>query len=444
MTTQITYNGIVLDFLETRSYIRDAIMDGPTYLYTRHVLEIVAIYNPKRNSFNNNAAVQEGNLGPEIDTFIRHKLMVPRKQLIYTIGNKDVLETPKKLLSTDANNGPIPLHCNVEKVHGRKTLRVTWTIQADINECAGSTPPIVLSHRWTMEHDIDEHFFTTRIIHGHAILRTDYMLSTGTYPDHFRSYFIHPIPDNFQRTKVNVIANEDGNTLEYTVIDTEKPFVLDQDLRVRGVTKIEAYHNLEVGSPSFDVAIGGMAQNIAQGGGAGGVAAGPWGAALGAAFGFLRGAAEASAKITHTFIVRVWGHQQSVRQTLEVVGWAVLGHRFEAAGLGAGLLGINLNDTWFNVAHDLMGKWIEIQVRIKRSPTANLLDNFGNRGVMPIQETLPNVTMQGGAGMGLGQASNTVRGTFVGKLVAQQLQEACSNIPTLANASTPMSAVPRL
>jgi hypothetical protein len=302
-----------------------------------------------------------------------------------------------------------------------------------------------------MEHDIDEHFFTTRIIHGHAILRTDYMLSTGTYPDHFRKFFIHPIPDNFKRTKISVTATEDGNAIEYTVIDTEQPFVLDASLRLLGVTKIEAYHNVEIGTPSFETAFANVAGGTLQGGtssgGGGGFLIETIKAIVGAGVGFVKGVNASLPQLTHTFIVRVWGHRGSTRTVLEKMAYRILSDRFRAANLGQGFFGVNTHDSWWNVSHDLMGKWVEVQCRMKRGSTKAFLETFITQTNLmpPNEETISLVTGLTGSGMGLGTETNTVRGSFYGKLIAQQLQEPCASIPTpLANTTTDTGAVPRM
>lgn len=427
--SKITYgtgsNMVTLDFVETRLYERTAIMDGPTYLYTRHTLGVVAIYNPERNS----PFVAAPNFqAPIIDIALRHKLMLPRQKLLYTVGTTNVIHSPLNLpagLTTDANNGPLPLYCHVEKVHGKKTFKVYWVVQTDVNECPSSLPPIVLSHRWTMDHDIDEHFFTTRTIRGHAILRTDHMLKSSVTPDDYRPHFIHPIPNDFKRTHINVVAHEDGNALDYVVVDTEQPFVFDNFVRDRGVTKIEAYQNFEEGSFAFDTIARTLATEIAAATTSAGTIPG---LAAAATLGALRGAEKSLPTIVHSFLVRVWGNRDADRGNLELVAWTIVQRRREAANIPA------LSDKWCNVSHDIMGKWVEVSARFKLGPVASAAASLAFGGVVfgSADELTAGITRTTGPGMGLGagNSTGTVRGTWIGELVAQTLQEPCETIQT--------------
>lgn len=425
----LTYNSITLDFVETRTYDRTAIMDGPTYLYTRHTLGVVAIYNPERNSYDAAALPTTGVQAPSIDIAIRHRLMIPRKKLLYKVGTTNVLLTPVAGRVADANNGPLPLYCHVEKIHGKKTFKVYFVVQADVNECTGATPPIILSHRWTMEHDIDEHFYTVRTIRGWAILRTDHMLVNDLTPDQYRSHFIHPIPQNFKRMRIHVVANEDGNELEYTVVDQEMPYAMDKFVRSLGVTKIEAFHNFEAGTPSFDSAVTKFFNEATSGNNP-----------LEWIRGAFRGAAAILPHLAHTILVRVWGNRTATRSNLESIGWHVVRKRLEPLGIAVGSV---LSDTWVNLSHDLMNKWVEVTVRRKVGPIGSFmsalnlaLSGNGNSIFPSNAEYVAGVTQSDGPGHGLNVSQTTVRGTWLGELVAQALQEPCEAIPTVANADT--------
>lgn len=422
--SKITYgtgaSAVTLDFVDTRLYERTAIMDGPTYLYTRHILGVVAIYNPELNSpfVPPNPNFQ----APVIDIALRHKLMLPRQKLLYTVGTSNVIHSPLNGLTTDANNGPLPLYCHVEKVHGKKTFKVYWVVQTDINECPQREPPIVLSHRWTMDHDIDEHFFTTRTIRGHAILRTDHMLAQSVTPDQYRPFFIHPVPSNFKRTHINVTAHEDGNALDYVAVDTEQPFVFDNFVRERNVTKIEAYQNFEEGHFALDT----IARTIATEVAAATTSAGTIpGLAAAATLGVLRGAEKTLPTIIHTFLVRVWGNRDADRGNLELVAWNIIQRRREMANIPA------LSDKWCNVSHDIMGKWVEVSARFKLGPVASDFATLAFGGVVfgTADELTAGITATTGPGMGKGLSTSTVRGTWVGELVAQALQEPCEATP---------------
>ncbi|MEG7727158.1 hypothetical protein U2063_15335, partial [Listeria monocytogenes] len=88
----------------------------------------------------------------------------------------------------DVNNGPTPLYCNIVAVHGNGTMIVDWAVEAWFNEC--EIMQGVLSNRWTMSHDIDTDFWTTRTTEGVAIFRADVLFgSLGNFQvaDNYRA-----------------------------------------------------------------------------------------------------------------------------------------------------------------------------------------------------------------------------------------------------------------
>jgi hypothetical protein len=99
-----------------------------------------------------------------------------------------------------------------------------------------------------MQHDIDDNFYTTRTIRGHAVFRTDLLLDRGEVPDDFRQRLFHSVPPNFKRDKVSVEITEDGTRCNYTVVDRQETVNIDPAL---GITRVEASMAVELLDPAI-------------------------------------------------------------------------------------------------------------------------------------------------------------------------------------------------
>lgn len=240
--TTFEYNGIELEITKTRQYDRDAVYDGPTYIYTKHVIAIEAEYNPKATSYqlvNGTVNPREGEFPPTTDVAVRHKLMQPRSSLLYRSGGRTILQvvidadTP-----TDCNNGPKPISCDVEEIQGEKRFRVRFTLECYINECdtnGRSDEPTVLSHRWTHEERIDMNLNSTLIMTGRIIFNTAILDRENSYPDFFRRTYVPKCPRGYKRISVNVTAGEDQNELRYSVIDRYNGY----QILIPGITEVD-------------------------------------------------------------------------------------------------------------------------------------------------------------------------------------------------------------
>src|SRR5215813_12086658 len=98
---------------------------------------------------------------------------------------------------------------------------------------------------------MDQDFFTTVTTRGHIICRADTMQSQLVTPDDFRPalFPVTLLPPHFQREHVDVMAGEDGNTLEYVVVDREQGLNIPSNMVELGVTRIEATHEVLIGRP---------------------------------------------------------------------------------------------------------------------------------------------------------------------------------------------------
>lgn len=464
----VTYNGITLDLCQLRGWERQVEMDGPQYLWTRHRIRVSGVYNPRATSYTRNA----NTLAPQFtrdtpatitDAVVRHALATPRKQLSIIVGGTAVLFTPNVGQTTDAHNGPTPtVHAVVESI-GVKTYLVDWSIECCIVETTGTTPA-VLSHRWTMEdHVAMPNYLTTRVIQGKATFRTDLMGVLGRVPDDFRRAFIHPVSLNMQRESIDVTVYDDNSGAEYTLVDQEQAINLTPEAVRLGVTKIEAYHTAEIGKPGTEDVLVGLGGAFMRAGGqlvqaniagidpvttifANAAAVGVGGLDIGIT------AASLIPRKTHSIVARVWGHRLSAKVALERVALRVCFFRFALTQLSE-----RHGTVWLQITHDLMGKWVEVQLKVKQGldrldgavagnigsglirdirnasplPGAGAINGFIDnlaavqRDIMPQGEDVGNdITINDTVAPGpTNQAGLTGRGSFIGKLLAQVLHD---------------------
>lgn len=381
----VEYNNVTLALCQLRGWDRVVEMDGPQYLWTRHTIRVSGVYNPKATSYRDNdgtPAQADGRMAPTTDVSIRHALSQPRQTLTISVGGQIVLESPEDDNETDAHNGPTPkVHAIVESI-GVKTFLVDWSIEVCVNETPGGTVPIVLSSRWTMEDHIAlPHYLTTRVIQGWATLRSDLMLEAGRVPDDFRSALMHPVGTNMQRESIDVAVDDEGTGIEYTLVDQEQMFNIEPAATRLGVTKIEGYHTAEISKPGIEDVVTNVGGSIARGLGSVGFAmtGGIGGEVLGTGMtvpNFISGSvALAGAALdtgitmlgmiprqTHTMAVRVWGHRNCRKADLESVAASIVFSRMVGTAAGDEVVA----SCYYSITWDLMGKWVEVQLKSKQ------------------------------------------------------------------------------
>jgi hypothetical protein len=511
---RIIYNTIELSSVQFGVWQREAVVDiGNTYLYTKMLIPAVGLYSPEATSYRysplSTAAPEPGHPAALTDAVVRHMLMQPRKTLTIMVNGVIALRSPfnqnpsgsGQPLATDAHNGPICRFCDVQEVVGTKTYIVRWLIEVAVNECPGLTTgsglrtPTIISHRWQATDEIVKpHYLTTRVINGHAILRTDLMLANGYAPDDFRAALFHPVGQNMQREDIQVHVSEDGSELSYTLVDQEQLYNL-QGVQSQGITKVEAYHNAQLGTPSLDEIIvplgrssarttgqlAGVAMNtnifnVVQNSLAGSMIIG---AGL---FDLTLTALQLAPKQIHSFTVQVWGNRNSSKSVLEGTAWNIVNARLAATVFGGP--GGSAAGFWASITHHLTGKYVEIIVRAREGIGSQFFNNLdivqdlaGNigrghgllssfwrtlqsratglanpnfRSIMPgealnlgpvTQLNTPN-PMPPGSNFSQSPAGNSsagARGTFVWKLAAQTLSSACSLPPAVPTLPLPLA-----
>jgi hypothetical protein len=407
----LIYQGITLSRLQVLSYEREPTYVGPDFYHTVHRLRVRGVYNPQVNAwalargagaprFGPGPHPHPQAWGPGTDVALRHILLQPRGRLVYAVAGLAVLVSPAtaggdmiaqadqlngalaaletaagqlppsgpptipaedlNLLfgapdATDAQNGPIPLACDVVRVSGAKTFLVDFAIETYVNEASlYVTPTPLVSHRWSAAEAIDQDYYSTRTIQGVAHFRTDRMINLGAMADDFRAALFHPLPGGgWKRIHVDVQAAEDGSALAYSLVDRQ----LALSIIPAGVTRIEAWQTVRSGKFT------------------------PGGAGEGAldfVSGLLGSSQSDKPKVDVTagdvknfvgvlpqteiiIVARVWGRADVYRKTLEHVGLQVVFGRLELAAMNF------LARTWsagsMEITHDLAGSFVEVQAR---------------------------------------------------------------------------------
>ncbi len=396
-----SYAGIVLDQL-VRLIRRssEAIYDGPTYLYTQHMIHVMGRFNPDATSYNALGLPQPGNIAALTDAAVRHTLMQNRQQLIITLDEDDLpggefvwISSPLEGYTTDAANGPIPHHVDVTQLLGAIHMDVEIIIEVNINECVsvshGGTEVvadhIVLANLWEVADDMDNNFRTTRTVTGRMTLRTDAAISEDILPDDFRQALFFPVMTNCQRRNIRVTATDDGRQVFYTYTDAEKMTGLTvQALQTcPGLTRVEASHTAEIGKPGIDDLMRPVFQSLARGAtrgfrvaGAGFLAFIPAGivaAAVSAADVALT-IAQLVPREVHTVVCRAYGQRGEFKKNLESVALRFCTARMNLTAAGVSL--VNTAHLTVNYLWEDEENVVEVTMRCKQGFAAAAFATF--------------------------------------------------------------------
>lgn len=373
MAEAVTYNGVNLEIVRTNTIRRVPVFtdDGVDYLYTHWVIDVDAVFNPQATSINALGLPVKGFLPAATDVNIRQLLTAPRKQLI--VRNSDagvILTSPLLTNSCDGNNGPIPSDiCSVERIVGTKSFMVHFVVETWVNECPAN--PIIFAHRWEQEMDVDEDQVSTRTIRGQAVFNGARLLALGTVPDQYRQDLFHPCPAEYQRQDVQVVADSDGNRVDYSIVDRQKTVDFPSGAPP-GSTRIEC-----VPSAWFQQA--GLAQAAAKGvtnapltglmGAGAGSLIGGMIPGVGVLGGWAIGAAIGGGTIGSIFpryhyacTTRVWGNRNAVRG-----GPLAAVNHLQAVAVGVTLSRLKFDPRWtmneMQLTHDAAGKMVEFTMQ---------------------------------------------------------------------------------
>ncbi len=395
-------NGIVLTRCQILNWQREPQFHGPDYLYTRHALRIRALYNPGVNAWTlspqftqyaapaailsklgYNVSIVQRDTGPVVsvvrtmgqnnvpgatlpyesagafagvtDVAIRHAIERPRQRLVLVVGGVPVLVSPNMDSTTaasimDVKGGPFLTANDIVHVTGGKSFFVDLSIETFINEFGifGVSPNLLLSHRWSVNEDIDQDYYSTRTIRGVANFRRDRLNFLGAAADEFRAYLVHPLPGNgWKRIAANFEPAQDDTSLKYVLVDKQ----LAMSIVPPGVTRIEATQTVDIDSgDQFSAAF-----LFARG-----LLAVPALAFDFAARSFAESLNKLIPKAKLTIDVRIWGRSDQFRKGLENVAMNLIVIRLASAQVNAELPIAILQSgvTTIRLTHDLAGTFV--------------------------------------------------------------------------------------
>ncbi len=399
-------NSIVLTRCNILNYQREPIFHGPDYIYTRHALRIRALFNPGVNAWalspqftsyaapsaiiqgmgynvsivqrdtgpvtlvartmgNNNVPgatlpyESAGSVAPVTDVAIRHWLSRPRQQIVLIVGGVPLLVSPNLVSNNnatrpgmDVKGGPFLTANDVAHISGGKSFLVDLSIETFINEFGifGVSPNLLLSHRWSVSEDIDQDYYSVRMIRGQAHFRRDRLNFLGSAADEFRSYLVHPLPGpGWKRVAAHFEPADDDTSFSYTLIDKELALSVVQ----AGVTRIEASQRVDVDSGDKWLA----GKLILRGAAEVAVAVG---AGIGARD-IFNGALRLIPKGHLTINVQVWGRSDVNRKLLEDTAIKLIDVRLTRAQRAAALPDevLDTGKTNLSLTHKLNGTYVE-------------------------------------------------------------------------------------
>lgn len=164
---------------------------------------------------------------PDLVTFLRTQLSMPRLVLQISVGGEVVLEVapahdpPGRSPYRDADNGPKPKLLSFTRLIG-DTVHVAWQVEVAVpSDCVEPLARqqgggIVISNRWSIEEQLDDKFFTTRTIRGRL------RISHPTVPaESARQIVVPPLEQGFRRDSIQFTVSANGLDCDFEVTDKQ-------------------------------------------------------------------------------------------------------------------------------------------------------------------------------------------------------------------------------
>lgn len=230
----LQYGPVTINITHVKQYKKEPMYldkEKTIYSLTRHVLDIEGVMSIGDD-------IDPLIVGPnDVDVIdqeatVRHFLTQPRLKLKYVIGGKTLLESPVGDDVVDCSNGPKPLAFVIQKVNGVNTANISFTIQTDLQESHlwGGSKFAVLANSYSMEHIIDHDLYSIRKVTGVVQFRSDVLLKNDLSPDDFREIINIPTPSSMKRDLIKCRLMPDSLKMEYSFIDREVHFRLDNSV----------------------------------------------------------------------------------------------------------------------------------------------------------------------------------------------------------------------
>lgn len=272
----IQYGGVNLNLISINEFSRQAVYLGKNYVYTKFRLNVRCWLNPATQADTPQTESPTGGLltggilngpGPVIsDVALRNNLLQPRQRLVFSFLGVNSLVSPLPGFTVDSTGGPIPVSCNVQQ-RSPKTWVVDWVVETNLNETyvmkgQPISSPFILAQLVKMSQDINEDYFTTRVIEGQALFNLDALVQNQLVPDDFRNLLVVPPPFDYKREKVEVQNDPDEpGLIRYRVVDRQLPFGWGGS----HVSRVKAVHSIRTTKANPGSSLwGGIGKGIAD------------------------------------------------------------------------------------------------------------------------------------------------------------------------------------
>lgn len=230
MSTDVIYNDIKLKNVVTREWTQETVYDesGTDVIGHRFKLRFEGILHvqnvPDAPAW---IARSQGAAGDKVATLVKvvaTALGQSRKQFLVKINGDEVLRCMPSIaafsfdVNRDIDNGPKPIDVQIRYIVSNQVLGISFGIECTKVLCEpyGGLPQLVLNNRWSITEQMDENFFTTRIIRGRI------RFSTSSVAAHaFRGWVVPGLEQGFRRERIEFQELENGLEATYEVTDKQ-------------------------------------------------------------------------------------------------------------------------------------------------------------------------------------------------------------------------------
>lgn len=221
MTTILSYNGATIQDCLTKSFKQSPMRDpSQTDIeYQKFTVRVAGlVHNVTSNSTFGLQPLVGGDTIVSAEKRLREQMMQERKTFDFTVGGVSLLAAVGTGTGStrDVNNGPKPQYLEITHITGTNAFHVEFEIEVCVVECAADTNTRgILGNRWQVEDQIDKDFRITRTIRGRMRVKP------GVDIHSLRGVVIPPLESSFYRESIDVIVNESGLEMAYTVVDRQ-------------------------------------------------------------------------------------------------------------------------------------------------------------------------------------------------------------------------------
>lgn len=179
--------------------------DGIDYICTRYDVEFQGVISLDLPGGGSTTAIAKA---------LSASMTQPRKPIRLYVGGES--QPLLDIAAPDIYGGPVCNHIQFSEFAGTRTAICTASYTARVHDC--SDIPRVLTNRWSMTHELDQQYYTKRILQGEMRINPYWKLNA----DQEREYAFRGVPKGSQMISGSFRQSPDGLRLAYTIIYQEK------------------------------------------------------------------------------------------------------------------------------------------------------------------------------------------------------------------------------